>query len=108
MDKKQSRFFADDPGIWEQNESDALHFIVAWNEIVSVGGAKYQSSDQMLTSVEFDFVYGEVLEIFTDMPGFEQVVTVATEILPGISSSWLQSIIALQSPAVTITVWQRG
>lgn len=107
MDKKQSRFFADDQGIWEQNESDALHSIVAWN-LPNACGAKYQSSDQMLTSVEFDFVYGEVLEIFTDMPGFEQVVTVATEILPGISSSWLQSIIALQSPAVTITVWQRG
>lgn len=99
---------ADAHGLWEQNDLGQKRLGIAWDEIIAVGGARYEAGDRILFCVEFDHASGEVLEIFTDWPGFELMAQMVTDALPGMASSWLQSVTDLQPSDPSITVWRRS
>lgn len=107
MSGEAPRVYADERGVWRQDQSGNLYGI-AWEEIYSVAGYKLDGVTAHFTCLELDFEYGEFIELYHDWPGFEQVVEAITARLPGISADWFQQVQRLQVSEAPRTVWSRS
>lgn len=102
------RAFADDHGVWRQDEPGREPWGIAWDEIVDVGGAKLDIPTGAYTYIELAFEFGEWVELSADFAGFPEVVRAITARLPGISPGWFEEINRLDPQQAPLTVWQQA
>ena len=100
------RLFADDRGVWCEDQP-GHPFGIKWDEIVGVCGYKLDAITKAYTIVELDHPSGHWIELYSDWPGFAQVIAAISTRLPGIRASWFQDINALDLRASPISVWRR-
>lgn len=101
------RVFADDRGVWRQDEPVGEPWGIAWDEIVDVTGAKLDTPIGVYTYIELAFEFGKWVELYADWLGFPDVVRAITARLPGISPTWFDDIDRLGPRQAPLTVWQR-
>jgi hypothetical protein len=81
--------------------------MIAWEDVFCVSGHKLDGITEVSTCVVLDWSYGEFVELYHDRPGFEQVVAVIAERLPGIAPDWFARIERLGIGDAPIEVWRR-
>src|SRR4051794_5847788 len=106
MAEGDPRLFADERGVWREDEPGQAHG-VEWDEIAAVGGYKLDLKTQTCTLVELDLEGGEWIEMLSTWQGFEDVVRVIGVRLPGIRPTWFEEINALCVGDRAVTVWRR-
>ncbi len=103
---EKPKLFADERGVWIDRKPGSRTGI-EWLEVYRVIGHRFDGITETYPCVELELEFGEWIDLYSNWPGFQNVVAEISRRLPGISTTWFQNVERLQVGDPAIECWHR-